>query len=287
MMFLTRFITGLIVGAALLSPNRSSPLIFSRTLQEPSVNSTIQSAPRTVQISVDTDASVLIENSDGKRIGLDFTTKKFVNEIPDARSSDRETSSTFILPAEKSGKPYKISVAGKSASAPAAILSMTGPGFIVGFRSLRLSGGQIQKVSISANGSDLSFTAPENGATPQLYLTTQSGRDQPSYRFEIVSPSLSIGKTITVNLDRENGKLYFKSDETKKSSFSVMMRRTNPGGARETYNHQGVSFGSANSYAMDFVQWDGKGDACFYDRCEGCNDRGCTRLKNEYLKPKE
>jgi len=286
-MFTTRFITGLIVGAALLSPNRSSPLIFSRTFQEPSLNSTIQSAPRTVQISVDTDANVLIENSDGKRIGMDFTTKSFVNEIPDARSIDRETSAMFVLPYGKSGKPYKIAVSGKPASAPAAILSMTGPGFIVGFRSLRLSVGQIQKVSISANGSELSFTAPESGATPQLYLTTQSGRDKPSYRFEIASPSLSIGQTITVNLDCENGKLYFKSDEAKKSSFSVMMRRTNPGGVRETYNHQGVSFGSANSYVMDFVQWDGKGEACFYDRCDGCRDRECTRLKNEYLKPKD
>lgn len=240
-----------------------------------------------MQISVDTEADILIENADGKRIGVDFTTRKFVNEIPDARSIDREASSTFILPLEKSGKPYRISVSGKPGSAPAAILSMTGPGFIVGFRSLRLSVGQIQKVSFSANGSDLSFTAHEKGATPQIYLTTQSGRDQPSYRFEITSPSLSAGKTLTVNLDRESGKLYFKADEEKKISFSVMMRRTNPGGARETYNHQDVSFSPGNAYALDFAKWDGKGDACFYERCAGCDEIKCAKLKNEYLKPKE
>lgn len=247
------------------------------------MTSTIQTAPRTVQISLDTDADLLIQSPDGKRIGLDLKTKTLVNEIPEARRIDRETSSTFVLPFDKSGKVYKISVSAKPASAPAATLSMTGPGFIVGFRSLRLSAGQIQTVSISSNGSDLSFTAQENGATPLLYLTTQSGRDKPSYRFEIESASLSNGKTITVSLDLAGGKLYFKSDEAKKSSFNVMMRRTNPGGVRETYHHKHVSFGRENSYTLDFTRWDGKGDACFYEKCTGCAESQCTRLKNEYF----
>ena len=274
------------VGAALLIPNRSSQLFFSRSFQEPST-STIQSAPRTVQISIDTDANVLIENSDGKRIGLDFASKKFVNEIPDARNLDRETSSTFILPYDKSAKPYKIAVAAKPGSAPAAILSMTGPGFIAGVRSLKLNAGQIQRLSISSNGSNLSFTASEDGAAPQLFLTTQSGRDKPSYRFEVTSPSLSLGKTISVNLDQANSRLSFKSDDTKKTSFNVMMRRTNPVSARETYNHQDVSFGRANDYVLDFGKWDGKGDGCFHQRCAGCDETYCTNLKNEYVKPKE
>ena len=131
--------TGLIVGAILLVSNMSSPSIISRGLPEPNVTSINQTASRTVQISLDTDANVLIENSDGKRIGFDFTTKKFVNEIPDAHSMDRETSSIFILPFDKTGKPYKIAVSGKPASAPVATLSVTGPGFIAGVRSLKLS----------------------------------------------------------------------------------------------------------------------------------------------------
>lgn len=98
---------------------------------------------------------------------------------------------------------------------------------------------------------------------------------------EIASPSLSNGKTITVNLDLAGGKIYFKSDEAKKSSFSVMMRRTNPGGARESYIHQNISFGRASSYEMDFGRWDGKGEICFYDRCDGCEAAPCTKLVNE------
>ena len=241
---------------------------------------------RTVQISLDSTADVLIENSEGKRLGLDFKTRTQLNEIPDARYIDRGTSSVFVLPFDKTGKPYRISILAKPASEPGAVLNMTGPGFVVGFRNLRLVPGQLQSLSISSDGATLSFTANETGATPQLYFTTQSGRDKPSYRFEIVSASLSNGKTINVNLDLANGKLYFKSDEAKKNSFNVMMRRTNPGGVRETYNHQSVTFGRENSYALNFGQWDGTGDACFYEKCTGCGESQCTKLKNEYRPPK-
>jgi hypothetical protein len=284
--------TGLIVGAVLLIPNMSSPLVFSRGCEDQSVtliNQTgiNQTGSRTVQVSLDTDADVLIENSDGKRIGFDFTTRKFVSEIPDAQSLDRETSSIFILPYDKTGKPYKIAVSGRPASAPAATLSITGPGFIAGVRSLKLSVGQIQKIVLSADGSSISYVTSDNGATPQVFITTQSGRDKPSYRFEVTSSTLSPGKIIKVTLDLTSGKLYFNSDDGKKSSFEVMMRRTNPGGVRQNYSHQAVSFGRANSYVLDFAQWDGGGEACFQEKCAGCDESRCTKLKNEYLKPKE
>jgi hypothetical protein len=238
-------------------------------------------AARTVQLSLDVDADVLIENADGKRLGLDFKTKKFVEEIPGARMITRDASSTFVLPFDKSGKLYLVSISSRSTAQTAADLSMTGPGFVVGFRELALKAGVIQKVSISSNGSELSFTATQDGPTPQLFLTTQSGRDKPSFRFEVVASLLSNGKTIRVNLDLEKGRLYFKTDDSKKGAFSVMMRRTNPGGGRETYKHQNISFARDNGYAMDFGPWDGKGEICFYDRCDGSEAVPCTKLANE------
>ena len=69
----------------------------------------------------------------------------------------------------------------------------------------------------------------------------------------------------------------------KKDSFTVKMRRTNPGGTRDTYTQQDISFNKTNSYAMDFGQWDGKGDMCFYDWCDSCEKRQCTKLKNESI----
>ena len=282
-MFTGRFISVLIFAAIVhVTPQTSEPLPFMLKTQQPSpAQANPQTAPRTVQISLDTDADVLIENPDGKRLGLDFKTRQFVNEISEARVVTRENSSTFILPYDKSGKLHKVSVAGKSTSAAEVNLSMTGPGFIIGVRGLRLGLGQLHTVRLSSDGFNLALTANQDGSTPQLYFTSQSGRDKPSYRFEVASPFLSKDKTISVNLDLANGRLNFQTDEAKKSSFGIMMRRTNPGGVRETYQQPNVSFGKGNNYALDFSKWDGK-DACFVDQCVGCSEKQCTMLKNEY-----
>jgi hypothetical protein len=92
---------------------------------------------------------------------------------------------------------------------------------------------------------------------------------------------LAAGKTITVNLDAEKGRLYFKCDDLKRDSFAVKMRRTNPGGSRDLFAHQAISFGATNSYAMDFGQWYGKGEMCFYEWCDVCDPKRCTKLGNE------
>ena len=161
-------------GIAHLAANLQEPVGTPGQKAEP------KTVAKTVQISLNVEADVLIENSDGKRIGFDFKSKKFVNEIPEARVISRETSSTFVLPFDKSGKPYLIAASGKSASKVDADLSMTGPGFVVGFRSLPLMSGQVQKISIASNGLQLSFTANQDGPAPQIFITTQSGAGKPS-----------------------------------------------------------------------------------------------------------
>ena len=258
------------------SPNPQEPV---RTPAQNAANP--EAVPKTVQIFLDADADVLVENSDGKRIGSDLKSKKFVNEIPEARVISRETSATYVLPFDKSGRPYKVTILGKSATKVNTDLSMTGPGFVVGFRSVPLTSGQVQTMSIASNGLHLSFTANQDGPTPQLFLTAQSGRGKPSYRFEVASSLLKTGKTITVDLDTDKGRLYFKTDDAKKDSFTVKMRRTNPGGIRNLYTHQDISFSRSNSYAMDFGEWDGKSELCFYEVCDSCKDNQCTKLKNE------
>lgn len=242
-------------------------------------------AARTVQISLSTDANLLIENAEGKRLGFDSRNQKFVSEIPDAQTIEREASTTFVLPFDKSGKPYSVSVSGKRAAKEDADLSMTGPGFVVGFAGLSLKAGQVLKLGIGSNGLHLSLTANQDGPTPPLFFTTQSGRGKPSYKLEVISSILEAGKTIIVDLEPDKGLLYFKTDATKKDRFSVNMRRTNPGGTKDLFAHQNISFGKTNSYAMDFGQWDGKGDVCFYESCESCKNRECTKLKNESVAP--
>src|SRR5258708_3189286 len=258
------------------------PLNAQQPVRTPDSNAaSSETIARTVQISLNVDADVLIENSEGKRLGLDFNTRKFVNEIPATRVVSGESSSTFVLPFDKSGKFYKVTVSGKSSTKVDADLSMSGPAFVVGFRSVPLTSGQVQTMTIGSNGLHLSLTANQAGPTPQLFITAQSGRGKPSYRFEVASSLLKTGKTITVDLDIDKGRLYLKTDDPMTDSFTVKMRRTNPPGTRDMFAHKDISFGKMNSYAMDFGQWDGKSDICFYEVCDTCQANQCTRLKNE------
>lgn len=278
--FCLSFIVLVIVTTCL---NFAHPLLNAQQPVPPPKSNAVSPEPiaRTVQISLNVDADVLIEDSQGKRIGLDFQSRKFVNEIPEARVVSGESSSTFALPFDKSGKLYKVTVSGKSSTKVDADLSMSGPGFVAGFRSVPLTSGQIQTMTIGSNGLHFSLTANQDGPTPQLFMTAQSGRGKPSYRFEVASSLLKTGKTITVDLDTDKGRLYFKTDDAMKDNFTVKMRRTNPAGTRDMFAHKDISFGRMNSYAMDFGQWDGKGDICFYEVCDSCKANQCTKLKNE------
>jgi len=267
---LNQFISGLIVAASFnLAPFTSS------------VSLSPEAKPaKTVQISLDVDADVLIEDSNHQRIGVDSKTKTFVNEIAGARTIEREGSLTFVLPFDKSGKPYTVMLTGKANTSGAANLSMTGPGFVVGARNLNLTPGEIEIVTISSNGTAVSIVQSRNGPTPQLFLTSQSDRSKPSYRFEVVAGSLSRGQTMSVELNLNAGRLNLKSTDTRKGSLSITMRRTNPNGTRETFSHRDVSFDGGYSYAMDFGSWDGKRDISF---CRSISpDEGrCSLLKNE------
>jgi hypothetical protein len=84
---------------------------------------------------------------------------------------------------------------------------------------------------------------------------------------------------MTANLDLAAGHLNFKSTEPTKSSFSISMRRTNPGGSRDIYSHADISFGPDNNYGFDFSKWDGKSDVCFYEMM--VRKPPCTALKNQ------
>lgn len=272
-MVLNQTIFGLIVAALLhVAPHAS------RTLALPSQQLTA------VQISINADADVLITDSSGKRVGIDPATHKFVNEIAGAKTIEREGSSTCVLPYPSSVGPYVVMITGKVAGVTEADLSMIGPGFVVGVRKLRLKKDEVQRVDLWPTGTNVKVDANEDGPTPQLFLTSQSIRTEPSYRFEVASSFLSRGKSIWVELDSSAGWLTLASNDTKKSNFSVNMRRTNPGGTREGYMQHDVSFGQANSYRMDFGKWDGKGEIRF---CQAVGPVApCTLLKNEAVENK-
>ena len=256
----------------------------------PSAPLTSQSSAdrKTVQISIDVNAAVLITTANHKQIGFDSRANKSVNEIPEARILERENSQIFILPYVKSGEEYTLAISGKETTQSANI-SMTGPGFIIGIRNLTLRAGEIQTVSLLPGAPHVAIIPDREGSAPTLFITMQSDRSRPSYRFEVTPSPLARGKGMWMELDMSREWLLFgsaetvRSDETKKSSFSILMRRTNPGGTRDVYTHRDVSLASNNLYRMQFGEWDGKGDLRFcYARGNGEIKAGTTRPPRDW-----
>jgi hypothetical protein len=244
-----------------------------------------------VGFALDGEGEYLITDPNGKRIGYDFAKNHFVNEIPDADvvpiegGMGKNIPPEYHLPHIQSSKPYTINVAGKSIDHEVdADLDMEGPGFVVGFQDILVDPGENLTMTISPNGRELSFTASQDGQTPKIFITIATGRKDPSYFFEIGGIKLSPGKTVTMKLDLEKQKLFFKDNDAKRDAYDVRVTRVNPDGTTSSYEHHDLETAKkTDNYEMDFSKWDGKGEMCFEDDDEGngFDDDPCTEEPNE------
>ncbi len=240
------------------------------------------------------EGEYLITDPNGKRIGYDFAKSRFVSEIPDADvipnmgGLGKNVPAEYRLPRIASSKPYTIIVGGKSINQEVdADLDMEGPGFVVGFEDILVDPGENLAMTISPNGRELSFTASQDGETPSIFITIATSQKEPSYFFGIGGIKLSPGKTVTVKLDLEKQKLFFKDNDAKKDPYDVSVVRVNPDGTKNYYENQDLSIGKKDIYEMDFSKWDGKGPMCFEEDDEenGFDDDDCTNEPNEPKKP--
>ena len=241
------------------------------------------------------EGEYMITDPNGKRIGYDFTRSRFVNEIPEADvvpymgGLDLNVPAEYQLPRLQSTKPYTITVGGKGINKEVDTdLEMTGPGFVVGFEYVLLDPGETMSMTISPNGRELSFTASQDGETPNVFITIATGHKDPSYEFEIGGIKLAAGKTVTMKLDLEKQKLYFKDNDPDRDPYDVFVTRVNPDGTEDYYENDDLDLAkNSDNYEMDFGKWDGKGDMCFEedDEGNGFEDEECTKEANEKKKP--
>ena len=92
------------------------------------------------------------------------------------------------------------------------------------------------------------------------------------------------GKTVTMKLDIEKQKLFFKDDDTKRDAYDVLVMRVYPDGTRNFYEHHDLDLAKkTDNYEMDFSKGDGKGALCFKDDDEGngFGDDPCTEKPND------
>jgi len=244
-----------------------------------------------VGFALDGEGEYLITDPNGKRIGYDFAKNRFVNEIPDADvvpiegGMGKNIPPEYHLPHIRADKPYIINVAGKSIDHEVdADLDMEGPGFLVGFQDILVDPGENLTMTISPGGRELSFTASQDGQTPKIFITIATSHKEPSYFFEIGGIKLSPGKTVTMKLDLEKQKLFFKDNDAKRDAYDVLVTRVNPNGTRNFYEHHDLEIAKkTDNYEMDFSKWDGVGEMCFEDDDEGngFGDDPCVEESND------
>lgn len=248
-----------------------------------------------VGFTMDGEGEYMITDPNGKRIGYDFAKNGFVNEIPEADvvpysgGMDKNVPAQYFLPRLQATKPYTITVGGKFTNKEVdADMEMTGPGFLVGFEGLLVDPGEQLTMTISTNGRELSFTASADGETPNVFITIATGHKAPSYEFDIGGIKLAAGKTVTMKLDLEHQKLFFKDNDPDRDPYDVLVSRANPDGTRDYYESDDLDLAKkSDNYEMDFSKWDGKGDMCFEedDEGNGFDDEECTKEPNEKKKP--
>jgi len=245
--------------------------------------STTSAQLRTVQVSVTSEAAILITDGQGTRVGFDTEKNSVVNEIPGAVINNETRFTTYVLPFDKSGQPYTIIISGKPLKNRVETnLTLTGPGFLVGFKGIHLGAGENLTAMIGADGRQLAFTAGQSGETPTLAYAVSAGHGKPSYKFEISTLTLTVGKTVSATLDTNGGRLFFRDDDEKRNKYSVLIRRTNPDGTQNLYQRYDISFGATDNYVMEYGKWDGQGSVCFkVDDGKGFDQSICVEMPNE------
>src|SRR5437016_1570429 len=254
---------------------------------------TIPKKPKKDQVgfALDGEGEYMITDPNGRRIGYDFSKNRVVNEIPEADvvtiegGLGKNIPPEYHLPHISSSKPYTINVAGKSIDHEVdADLDMEGPGFVVGFQDILVDPGENLTMTISPNGRELSFTTSQDGQTPNVFITIATSRKDPSYFFQIGGIKLAPGKTVTMKLDLEKQKLFFKDNDAKRDAYDVLVTRVNPNGTRNFYEHHDLEIAKkTDNYEMDFSKWDGVGEMCFEDDDEGngFGDDPCVEEPND------
>ena len=234
-----------------------------------------------LQVSLNAECDVLITNVQGKSIGFDPKKKQVLNEIPLAEIREAPPFPVYLLPADAVDKPYQIHLTGRPSSREIhADLMITGGGFVAGCKNLLLTAGKNLTMTVTSDGRRLSFTSGQDEQIPLLFTSTQSGRSNPSYSFEIGGVKLAAGKTMAVTLDMEKQRLYFKDNDVKRDNYTVKLRRTNPDGTRYLFLRPDIQLGKTDNYLMDFGKWDGKTDVCFYvdDIGDGFDNKECIKV---------
>lgn len=210
---------------------------------------------------------LLITDDKGRRYGY-LPDGKFVREIPGAKHAvvlaqgtetdlwnDSPEPIYYVPTGTKltttiSGSP----LTGQSQTAVVAI----GPGYYIGVESINLDPGQTDTLTISGDGSKLSYKAGGDEA-PDIVVGFES--KGPDYAFTAHQVDMKSGGALNIDLDASKGRLGLGLGATNGSgSYNLDVTRIDSAG-EDDLTHEGITFAPGDTEYVDYGTWSGGGDA--------------------------
>lgn len=219
------------------------------------------------QIWLNGSADLLITDDQGNRIG--FANGEYVNEIPGARSKnmkfgldiwDVNNEPVYYLPL---GVEFTIMVdAIRATEGITNDVVMIGPGYDMVVADLYLDPGTSDIITISPDGSKLSYRTAYNDAPDMIFGVETPGAD---YEFIVAALDIEAGAEFLIELDIESGFLSINTDNTTEyGTYEIVMYRIDDEG-EAWFNNNDIYMEPGDTAYLLFSEWEGPGSSMYID----------------------
>jgi len=243
----------------------------------------------TINFSFDGEGDLLIADPNKKQIGYDRKKKAEINQIPgadivyDDGGLGLDYPPGYILPYDGAAKnPYLVTISGRDLDKETrADLEISAPGFVVGFEDIRLDPGEELTVSVAPDGETLAFTASADGEAPTIYITTEDGPDKPSYALEVGGVSIEGGKTLTMTVDIDRERVYFRDNDGNEDAYDIHFERTAADGGKIEFEIDDLDLKGSDNFQIRLDKWDDEDQPCIEDDDDGdgFDDETCEEIE--------
>ena len=213
---------------------------------------------------------LLITDEQGHRVG--FVDGKFVNEIPDVvvernMSSDLWKDSPEPIYKVPVGMKFTLTIDGTGLEKPDLTnVEMIGPGYAIGVLGILLEPGQKDTLTLSPNGTKLSYKT-DSTETPSLIIGVErSGAD---YEFEFKGVQIESGETVDLELNNQQNTITLGSKNSKKpATYAFVLSRIDESG-EQNFEHDGITLDPGDIVQIQFGNWKGQGGSLDFSLDKG------------------
>lgn len=219
-----------------------------------------------VEFQLRGQGQMLVVDSQGHKVGYDATQNSTYNQIDGAEMRtllQRQVDGQgrfYRMPLQQANSPYTVFVSGKNnPTAINADLTMNGPGYVMGLKSVHVNPNQNLKMTMRPDGRQITFNASESSVSPAIFLALDHGPNGHSYRFSVDGFELSAFKTVTVTLDLERGLFTFQDNDESTDQYHASILRITTQGEEQNFQSGQLTLSPNQDAVLHFGTWNGNG----------------------------